>query len=76
MYIILGTSECFYCTEAENFMKEKNLPYLKKNLDELSKEEKIVWEKFIIEELKVNFVPQILKVLGDINELKKEIKVE
>jgi len=76
MYIIVGTSTCPGCLKAEEVLKEEGALYIKQNVDELDPVRKLAWSKFLQEELNTTTVPQILRYVGNVEDLRRDISRE
>ena len=76
MYIIVGTSNCPGCLQVEKVLKEEGALYIKQNVDELDPVRKLAWSKFLQEELNTTTVPQILRYVGNVEDLRQDISRE
>jgi len=76
MYILIGSTTCSACKAAEKLMEENEIIYIKQNIDTLDPVRKLAWTKFINEELQTSSLPQVLKYIGGLGQLEKDIKLE
>jgi glutaredoxin len=73
MYYVIGKNNCPWCEKAKADLEKENTAYVYKNLDKLNENKRDQWKDFIVNELGMNTVPVVFKMIGGSNELKKEL---
>jgi len=76
VYVIIGTSDCPACVQAEEALLKYNKNYIKENIDELEPMRKLSWIKFLNENLDTSRVPQVFYHVGGLEALREKLLVE
>ena len=74
MYYVIGKDNCPWCVKAKEALEKDNTAYVYKNLDYLNKAKQESWKDFIKNELGMNAVPVVFKMVGGFAELEKELE--
>lgn len=64
MYYIIGKNNCIWCDRAKKFLDKKEIPYVYKNLDKMSKAHKDRWLDLITDDFTMKTVPVVFKLIG------------
>ena len=73
MYYVIGKNNCPWCEKTKINLEKENTAYVYKNLDTLSETKRNQWRDFIVNELGMNTVPVVLKVIGGSIELEEKL---
>jgi glutaredoxin len=76
VYVIIGTSECPACIQAEEVLVKYNKNYIKENIDQIEPIRKLGWIKFMNETFDTSRVPQIFYHIGGLEDLRQKLLVE
>lgn len=74
MYLVIGRQNCPYCDKAKELLASKGLEYVYVDITSGDCIVDSVWKHFLVEDLKVKTVPQVLKLTpGGFTGLKEEL---
>jgi len=73
MYYIIGKNNCIWCDRSKSFLDKKQIPYVYKNLDEMSKAHKDRWMDLITDDFTMKTVPVIFKLIGTAIDLEENL---
>jgi glutaredoxin len=72
MYYIIGKNNCIWCDRAKSFLDKKKVPYVYKNLDEITKTNREKWLNLITDDFTMKTVPVVIKLVGTAVDLEEE----
>lgn len=76
MYYVIGKNNCIWCDRAKSFLDKKKLPYVYKNLDEMSKAHKDRWVDLITDDFTMKTLPVTFKLIGTAIDLEESLNDE
>jgi glutaredoxin len=74
MYLVIGRQNCPYCDKAKELLDSKELEYVYVDITSGDCILDSVWKHFLVDDMKVKTVPQVLKLIpGGYTGLKEEL---
>jgi len=77
MYLVIGRANCTFCEQAKELLTRQGKTYIYVDLAANGQEESnAVWRDILLSKMKVKTVPQVFKLTGSFEDLKKELANE
>lgn len=72
MYLVIGRQNCPYCDKAKKLLERNGENYLYVDITSGNCITDAFWKNFLVDDLKAEKVPQVLKLVGGYTELVQE----